>query len=174
MTAAVLVGAIAAVPGFRRHVATARQEIAAALRDGVYDTNQGKRIAGIIVAVDIVRAHPLLGTGVGDNMVEFRRLLDAEHPELRAAVAWFPHLHNQYVQVATELGLVGLVALLAIFVQVFRRRFAHPAARSAAVVVTVTYLVGFLGDPYFHKQLPLSVFAVVLGLLVVVRPSDGG
>lgn len=163
---AILVVAVS-VPFFRHRLQAAVSEVSAAVRDGDFASNQGKRIAGLIVAADIVREHPLLGTGVGDNMVEVRRLLDGPRQRFRAAIYWYPHLHNQYAQVVTELGILGLAALLAIFVQMVRRPFPSRDADAVAAVLAVTYLVGFLGDPYFHKQLPVALFAAILGLLSI-------
>jgi O-antigen ligase len=127
--------------------------------------NQGKRVAGIVVGLEIVRDHPILGTGIGANMPEFRRRLDTDFPEYRDAIGWFAHLHNQYLQIATELGLAGLAALLAIFAALFFGRYRHPLFRSAAIALGSAYLVGFLGDPFLQKQIPLALFALAAGVI---------
>ena len=154
-----------AVPRFHERVNSGVDEIYTAVVERQIVGNQGKRVAGMIVGVDIVRANPVLGTGIGGNMPEFRRLLDIDYPQFRDAVGWFPHFHNQYMQVATELGLAGLLSLLAIFVAFFTGRYRHPEFRSAAVAVGCAYLFGFLGDPFLHKQLPLVLFALCAGVI---------
>jgi O-antigen ligase len=80
-------------------------------------------------------------------------------------VYWFPHLHNQYLQVATELGLVGLSALLYMMYCLIRGPYRSFQEHGIAVAVGIAYLIGFMGDPYLHKQLPLVLFAVVAGLI---------
>jgi O-antigen ligase len=162
---AVLAAAYAAVVPLRQRVDAGINELTGALTAQRYDTNQGKRIAGARVAADMIRERPVLGTGVGANIDRFRELLNGRHRELRAAVGWFPHLHNQYLQVATELGLVGLVLLLGMIAALAAGPYPDRYDRHLAVVVSVTYLVGFLGDPYLHKQLPLVLFATVAGLV---------
>lgn len=161
----VIVAAYLLVPPFQERVDQAGVEIRDAVTERRVDTNQGKRLAGMVVALDIVREHPILGTGIGGNMPEFRRLLATDHPELEEAVGWFPHLHNQYLQIATELGAVGLLSLAAIFVALFAGRYRDPLMRSAAVALGCAYLLGFLGDPYLHKQLPLVLFALAAGII---------
>jgi O-antigen ligase len=163
--ALVLIGAYLAVPRLQARVDAAASELHDAFVERRVDSNQGKRIAGVIVGLEIVRDHPVLGTGVGDNMVEFHRRLETDHPELREAVGWFPHLHNQYLQVATELGLVGLLSLLAIFAALVGGRYRRPESRVAAVAVAGVYLVGFVADPFLHKQLPLVLFALAAGVI---------
>lgn len=162
---AVIIAAYLLVPPFHERVDQAAAEIRDAVTERRVDTNQGKRLAGMVVGLDIVREHPILGTGIGGNMPEFRRLLGTDHPELEEAVGWFPHLHNQYLQIATELGLMGLLSLAAIFVALFAGRYRDPLVRSAAVALGCAYLLGFLGDPYLHKQLPLVLFALAAGII---------
>jgi O-antigen ligase len=153
------------VPSFNKRVDAAFVELHDVVVEQRVDTNQGKRVAGMMVAMEIVRSHPLLGTGIGGNMPEFRRLLETDFPQYRQAVGWFPHLHNQYLQVATELGVLGIVALLAIFVALFTGRYRHPQMRAAAIAVGCAYLIGFMGDPFLHKQLPLVLFALSAGVI---------
>lgn len=150
-----------ATPRLQERIGAAVDEIAGALDRGAYDTNQGNRVAAFVVASEMIRRDPLLGTGVGANMTGFRQLLDGPYAGLKPAVYWYPHLHNQYLQVATETGLVGLAALLWMMLRV-----ARPGDRftSRGILVATVFLVGFAGDPYLHKQLPLVTFALLVGL----------
>jgi len=163
---AVVVIAYLAAPVFHTRVDSAVDEIRSALVDHRYQTNQGKRIAGMKVAARIFLEHPLLGTGVGENMEDFHLLLEEEeYSYLRSAVQHYRHMHNQYVQIATELGLVGLLALLNIFFQLLRVPVRTREMRGLAVVLGCVFLFGFIGDPFFHKQLPLVLFSVMAGLI---------
>lgn len=162
---AVLAAAYAVVSPFQLRFDAGFHELSAAVTDGRYDTNQGKRVAGAVVAMDMIREHPVLGTGVGANMKLFRELLESRHRGLRPFIAWFPHLHNQYLQTATETGLVGLVLLMGVLGALIVGPYIDPHDRNTACLLAVTYLVGFLGDPYLHKQLPLVVFATIAGLV---------
>jgi O-antigen ligase len=160
----VLVAASLAVEPFRARVFGAVRELEAVAVEGRFDSNQGKRVAGAIVALDMVRERPLVGTGVGATMGRFRELLDERHPELRPFVSWFPHFHNQYLQTVTETGLIGLASLLGMVVVLVLGPHASGHARHLGVLLAVSFLLGFLGDPFLHKQLPLVLFATVAGL----------
>ncbi len=160
-----IVATYLAVPRFHERVDSGVDEIYTAVVERQIVGNQGKRVAGMIVGLDMARANPVLGTGIGGNMPEFRRLLETEYPQFKDAVGWFPHFHNQYLQVATELGLTGVVSLLAIFAAFFAGRYRSPEFQSAAVAVGCAYLFGFLGDPFLHKQLPLVLFALSAGII---------
>ncbi len=80
-------------------------------------------------------------------------------------MSWFPHFHNQYLQVVTELGLVGLASMLGLFAALFTGKYPNPEFQAAAVAVGCAYLFGFFGDPFLHKQLPLVLFALSTGII---------
>jgi len=155
----------AAAPRLRHRIERARDELQAALVDHRYQSNLGNRVAANLVAAEMVRNRPVFGTGVGGNMPEFRRLLDTEFPDLKPAVYWYPHLHSEYAQVATELGLAGLLSLAWIFWEILRGPYRNREVDGAAIVLATVYLISFLGDPFLHKQIPLVAFAVFAGLL---------
>ncbi len=165
VVAAVLITTYVVVTPFHERVGSAVVELHDAIVEGRVDTNQGKRVAGMVVGLEMVKARPILGTGIGGNMPEFRRLLETDFPQYRDAVSWFPHFHNQYAQVITELGLVGLLSMFAIFAALFTGRYRSPEFQAAAVAVGCAYLFGFFGDPFLHKQLPLVLFALSTGII---------
>jgi O-antigen ligase len=160
-----LVIAYAAVPRFHERVDSGLGEIRAAVVEERIVGNQGKRVAGMIVGLDMIKSSPILGTGIGGNMPEFRRRLESDYPQFKSAVGWFPHFHNQYMQVATELGLLGLASLLWVFAALLAGRRRNPELISAALALGCAYLVGFLGDPFLHKQMTVVLFALSAGVI---------
>jgi O-antigen ligase len=152
-------------PSFHVRLEEARTELRDAIVDHRYESNLGGRIAAMKVAREIFRQDPLLGTGIGGNIPAFRRALDTRFKELKPATYWYPHFHNQYAQIATELGIVGLLALAWIFWELIRTPHARPETDAAALVLATVYLLGFLGEPFFHKQITLVMFALFAGLI---------
>ena len=158
---AVWVGAPPAV----QRMDDARHELHAAVVDHDYQSNIGGRLAATVVAARIVREHPLLGTGIGGNIPLFRQLLDTEFQDFKPAIYWYRHFHNQYAQIASELGVAGLASLAWIFWVLVQGPYRSRGLAAAASVVASVYLVAFLGEPFFHKQIPLIAFALVTGLI---------
>jgi O-antigen ligase len=155
---------LVAPPAVQR-IGDARRELNLALVERDFQSNIGGRLAATMVASRIVREDPLLGTGVGGNMPRFRQILDTELQELKPAVYWYRHFHNQYTQIATELGLAGLASLFWIFWVLVRGPYQSRGLAAAASVVASVYLAAFLGEPFFHKQIPLIAFALATGLI---------
>ena len=163
--AAILITSYAVVPRFQERVNRGVVELYDAVVSDRLDTNQGKRIAGAVVALEMTRSNPVFGTGIGGNMPEFRRLLQTDFSDFADEVGWFPHFHNQYLQVVTELGVVGLLSLLAIFVALFTGRYRSPELQTAAIALGCVYLFGFIGDPFLHKQMTIVLFATAAGVI---------
>jgi len=154
-----------ASPSFQSRIEASRDEMRSTFTEHRYDTSFGGRVAAIKVAGEIIRQHPLFGTGVGGNIAAFRDLLDTDFQDLKPSIYWYRHFHNQYAQVATELGLVGLLALGWIFWELMRGRYSRREIAAAALVLGTVYLLGFVGEPYLRKQVPVVTFALFAGLL---------
>jgi len=152
-------------PKFHAHVDEARTEFLRAIVDHRYDTSLGGRVAAMKVAREIVRQNPLLGTGAGGSMPAFRNALDTRFKQLKPSIYWYPHFHNQYLQVATELGVAGLLSLAWIFWELIRAPHKRRETDVAALILATVYLLGFLGEPFFHKQITLVMFSLFAGLV---------
>lgn len=142
-----------------------RAELSAAVIDQRYESNLGGRVAALKVAREVFHDHPILGTGVGGNIPALRQIVDGRFQEFKTSIYWYPHYHNQYAQVATELGTVGLLALAWVFWELIRVPHRNRECDAASLVLASVYLVGFLGEPYFHKQITLVMFALFAGLI---------
>ena len=92
--------------------------------------------------------------------------------ELKPAIYWYRHLHNQYLQIATELGLAGLAALAWIFWELLRGPYPNRQTHAYAMVLAAVYLLGFLGEPYLHKQVTLVMFSLFAGLFSAEQLDD--
>ena len=154
-----------ASPSCQARICAGYEQMRSTFSENRYDSSFGGRVAAARVAGEIIRQHPLLGTGVGGNIAAFRDLLDTEFPELKPSIYWYRHFHNQYAQTATELGLVGLLALGWIFWELMKGRHIRREIAAAALVLGTVYLLGFIGEPYFRKQVPLVTFALIAGLI---------
>ncbi len=163
-----------ALPTIQTRVQQSRSDLTAALVHHRYDGNLGGRVAAFVVARDVFRENPLLGTGVGSNMPAFRTAIDTRFPQFKPSIYWYPHFHNQYTQIATELGLAGLIALAWIFWELIRVPDRRREVDAAALVLATVYLLGFLGEPYFHKQITLVLFSLFAGLISAEQPDKRG
>jgi O-antigen ligase len=111
--------------------------------------------------ISLIAKHPLLGTGTGSLHREYGRLvagtdtLDAVNP------------HNEYLGVTAQLGLVGLILLLAIGVSAWRDGMKLPSLeRDALQALIVTMAIGSLFNSLLLDVNEGRFFVVMLGLLL--------
>ncbi len=115
------------------------------------------RSAATRAALDIVAAHPVAGAGPG--------AADLRSSATEGGTRLFAHSHNEYLQVAAELGLVGLALLVVLLAGLARlvwsaRTGRDPAAWAAAVAGAAAFAVHSALDFTWH--LPAVLLAVLL------------
>jgi O-antigen ligase len=102
-------------PVFKQRLDTACQEVSR-FHDNP-DTSVGLRLLFWQNSWEIIRHHPWLGVGTGGFKSVYARVNQEKSPHSVAT----DNPHNQYILVATMLGIPGVLALLAIFAVMFRQ-----------------------------------------------------
>jgi len=116
------------------------------------------RSAAMHAALHLTAAHPLTGTGPGQAELQWRGS--------DGVIRFFGYAHNEYIQSAAEIGLVGLVLLAGLLVALARLLWGaratspHPAAWAGTVAATAAFAVHSGFDFIWH--LPAVVLTVLL------------
>ncbi|MBI2104133.1 MAG: O-antigen ligase family protein [Candidatus Omnitrophica bacterium] len=150
-------------------------EWAAAMPTLLHQFTEPERLMYWQAALRMVQAHPLIGVGVNTFVKAYPSYRVAGDPY----AALGPYAHNQYLQVAAELGLVGLAVFAGVLVRLglaLRRglaaRSGHPFEAAVAAGVgagLVGYLIlGGLESSLFYGRGSL-IFWTLAGLLVAVE-----
>jgi O-antigen ligase len=111
------------------------------------------------LGVTIFRAHPVFGIGPDNIKPSFTRF----KPELIAGAAW-GSLHNLYLHQAAERGLVGLGALLFLFLSLFLFAFhlfraaPGPFTLWAVCVLPAYYVMNITEISFQHVHTSFAVF----------------
>lgn len=142
------------------------------------------------IAMEIFRGAPIMGVGLNNYAVHLLRydpeyqwaMENADKVRHTLHIRTFVALHNIYLFLLVETGLLGLASLVLFYLMVLWKG-AHEvaAARGPAQAAGVGLIVGVLGvlaqgfvdfsfwvDPIFYT------FALVCGLLMTVRGADEG
>ncbi len=125
--------------------------------------------------VDLLKAHPIEGAGLGGFPVMYDVYRDAAHVELLL----YPH--NVFLNFWVELGLAGLVVWLALVIRFFtlvirtiRRSAGFYKATALSVLLAMTALLGhgLVDVPYFKND--LAILFVSLIVIVEIISADTG
>lgn len=150
---------------FKSRVNLALQDIQKVVDSNNYDSSWGMRLGAIIIGKEILLEHPMIGVGIADNIVALRESIDYNHPELKH-MGWYMHFHNQYLQILTQMGIIGLILFLNIFYQIYKLKFVNSEFNVIKIILPTIFLVGFVGEPFLHNQFTMVLFAVFVGLLL--------
>lgn len=176
---ALAVGAIVLLLAGVGVVATAplRERVAAmgtALREGDWGFASSYRLDGWRAALWMLSRHPWTGVGQGAYVTEFAPAkLDLLSRGVGFSplpgIATFEHAHSEFLQVAAETGLPGLLALawgLALLARAAWRRAGEERALAAAGLV----LFLLLAVGHFPFRLALVAYPALLFLAWLLRP----
>ncbi len=114
-------------------------------------------------ALLIIREHPWLGIGLGNFVWEIRQLLDLLNGWLHQPV------HNLYLLIASETGLIGLILFLLFVFRVIlpeKSRLRRPSLRYCFLLIVSSLLFIGLSDHFFWTlQQGQLIFWLILGIL---------
>lgn len=141
-----------------------------------FDSNAARaaniRLMFLATTARMIEAYPVFGLGVGQFSTWSRRF---SSPEL---VAIYPseNAHNNFAQIAGELGLTGLIAFLCVlYISLYRPHHQEPVEQSRFIRPVLVGLAAFLvtclaGHPLLIPEVSYGfwlILAVVPGLLHV-------
>ena len=109
-------------------------------------TSVGLRINFAINSWQVIKKNPLIGIGTGDFPNEYKKNNQINSP-------WLPNTtnpHNMYILVLTQIGLLGLVSMLAIFYYQIKLSFnsQNKLIRDAGLTMPILFLVLMFSDSY--------------------------
>jgi O-antigen ligase len=129
-------------------------------------TSSGIRLHLWHRAVQSINQSPFLGSGVGSWSNEFNRI-EKQQSSSPQKVTGFSNPHQEYLQWGVQLGIPGILLLLALMISIFRdtlkmERMAARASQSALTALAVACLF----NSSIYDALIGDFFCITLGLLL--------
>jgi len=130
-----------------------------------YCNSWGTRVGAFIVAAEVVKQAPLFGVGIEDHIDELQEIIATQYPNMQC-FSWYMHYHNQYLEIITKTGVLGLLLFLAIFYTLYQMKFQSKEFEIIKIILLCVYLIGFVADPFFIlKQFTMAMFILFFALL---------
>ncbi|MBB1077471.1 O-antigen ligase family protein [Rhodoferax sp. 4810] len=129
-------------------------------------SSMGLRMQYVATSWRIIAEHPLIGVGTGG----FEHAYSQQIVGTAAQASNNPH--NQYLLTTAQLGLPGLILLLAVFVVLWQKAGRLPVAEQVlARGLVLAYLVGNLFNSFLLDHSEKLLFAWAVGLLFSGLPA---
>jgi putative inorganic carbon (hco3(-)) transporter len=137
------------------------------------DLASNKRIDFLKVGTAIIRDNPILGVGIGNYTSISSKYAPKEMDPIGSRI----HLHNLYLQITVETGLIGLLAFMfyifCIFTSMTKYLFESLLIENRLVklvmIATLAFLIQNFADIFFVKGIHLIFAGLVGGMLGVSR-----
>ncbi len=162
----ILTGALNLSETFHERVHQGMSELMGVVESAEYCTSWGSRVGAWMVSKEIISAYPILGAGIVDNMRLFHHIIETKYPQMACMQGLFMHVHNQYLQIVTQLGIVGMILFMLIFFHIARLKIKQREYRHLKYLYLALLLFAFIPEVIFHRQFSMALFALIVGLLL--------
>jgi len=151
---------------FHDRIIMGKNNLVNVVENASYCTSLGGRVGAWIISKDMILENPILGVGIIDNMKDFHSIIDEKYPEMKCMHQSFMHVHNQFFEVATQMGLLGLIIFIAIFYMVVKLPIYEKQYKNIKYVYVTILMFSFVPEVLFHRQFSMALFALIIGLLL--------
>ena len=128
----------------------------------VTDTAIGDRLTYLINYINIVKTNLWIGCGTGNSLNEYRLLKNKIFPNVPARPP-----HNNYLFILCEIGLIGLILWLNIFIQLFIDIYKNNQSfrfRVVKFIFPIMFLLICFTDEYLVRHNPTLFFCFFTSL----------
>jgi O-antigen ligase len=145
---AVFLGSIFLTPLFYRFAQTTTSEESFVHRESL-----------MTAAAQMIADKPIFGVGLGNFLPTLSTI---QHPF--SASTYFQPVHNIYLLVASELGIVGFAFFIFFIFKTYERLRKNALARVCGFMFTAIVVLGFFDHYFLTLQQSQLLFALIVGL----------
>ncbi|MDQ1243828.1 MAG: O-antigen ligase [Campylobacterota bacterium] len=140
-----------------------------------YHNSFGLRIIYWYITLEALKEQPLLGSGIGDYIVESKKVLQSQDYGLNEEAKKFltdHHYHNQYLMIAVQGGLIGLLLMFLMFLHFFKLKIKNSEFKEISILGFVIILISFIAEPLWILQFPNTLFLFITSISIVASKDD--
>jgi len=153
---------------FQKRVAQAKHDIVY-MFNGHFNSSWGGRVLAWYVAKDLFEKHPVLGSGVG--AVKKEMFADVEkygEDNAKFFKHSLPHLHNQFLQVLAETGIVGEGLFLLFFFFMLKLKY-QKDIKYYVVIFLTSYIIALMTETFLMKNTSYLLFNIFIAIFILNR-----
>nr|WP_271557365.1 O-antigen ligase family protein [Candidatus Pseudothioglobus singularis] len=116
----------------------------------------GQRITFSLNSWEVIKQNPIIGVGVGDFPIEYKKINKIKTPEVPNTT----NPHNMYALVAMQLGALGIISMLSIFYYQIKLSFNSPNKfiRDVGITLPLLFLLIMWSDSYLLGHFTTLIF----------------
>lgn len=156
-------------PIFSNRIEQTRKEVQSVIQEMDFTTPLGGRIGFAYYASDVIKENPIFGIGTGDYMDNVRQIIPetSNNYFIKYTLA---HPHNIYIMLLLQFGIVGFIAFLNIFYQIYRQKTTDDYLRFVKYTMMIAFATALMTE-IFAYYLPLFVLIISTTLATTQLPK---
>ncbi len=175
LIAALFTAAYQMSPMFQHRIEIAKNDIEK-IMNGNFSSSWGIRTAYIILGVEIIKDHPIIGVGIGDIRAVTQHYIDNDRVRFSAWVEQFlpkHQFHNQYLMVMVQSGLIGMLLFLAMFYTLFRLPIVDKETKQTSILFGIIFMVAFISNPFLLVNETRTLFILFTSIFAAASFRSG-
>jgi len=162
------------IPYFQNRIQQAFTDIQELQRHDL-TTSLGVRLGFIIYGIESVKNHLFFGVGTGDHVFEVRKnilMYESNSLNVESMLKNIPDsfgstLHNQFLDLLLQFGIIGFIVFLNIFYQIYKIKPQQTFLRPLPYILIVNILIACFANPLFIYGDVERIFILLVALLIV-------
>jgi O-antigen ligase len=130
---------------------------------GNYNTSTGARIGFYIIVKDIFIINPILGAGTTSHLQLSKKIISEKYQTFTLTKK-LAHFHNQYLEVLSQLGLIGLSFFIFLIVMIYKIKIQEQNIKMIKVITILVFCIGSMADVLFYLHGTISLFSFIIGI----------
>jgi O-antigen ligase len=124
-------------------------------------------------SVDLVKAHPIIGIGLGSFQTQIAEISKNDIVFQRNTLSYALHPHNIYLAMWLNLGIAGMIIFLILCMNFFSQiyKMQNGPFRLALITALTTILVHGLFDTTYFKNDLSAVFWLIIAIKFIYEQS---
>lgn len=153
-------------PNFKNRIYAIEDDLTKVVNNSNYDTSIGARIGFWIIAKEILKDNPLFGVGIANNINKKNEYITTNHLENFSYVKFLVHFHNNFLEIITQFGIVGLSLFLYLFYLIANIHIKDRSIYILKISTISIFLLGSLTDIIFYLNDTMFLFSFIIGILL--------
>ena len=150
-----------------------------AINNQDYTSSFGVRIGLHKYSFDLIKEYPLFGVGTGDHLQEVEKIVKHSKDKDNKLLTNIFHagsgggLHSDYLDFTVQFGIIGFLAFLNIFYQLYKQKQNDIYLRNIQILLIIVFLINAIPSQMVYLGSLNQLFIVLLSVTLVPSTRKG-
>lgn len=155
---------------FQERLKYTQYEFTSLIKKQNYDSSFGARVGTWKHTIPVIKENPIFGVGTGNQLIEVKRQIQEHEPDFYRYFVHYRivHLHNQYLSVLVQFGLIGLGIYLLLLYRLLTYRQDNDLLKTIQVFLTLSVIFfGFIDILTEGSALAILLFTSIIPITLL-------